>query len=59
MPKYIRNKNSIKTVDDNGYAMTLDTYPSINAAKRESRKIQLAGKGLGRGDVSVEDRRNR
>ena len=27
------------------------TFRSENAAKKESRKIQLRGKGLGRGDV--------
>ena len=30
---------------------------SINAAKRESRKIQLEGKGLGMGDVRVVEGR--
>ena len=29
------------------------TFPSINKAKAASRKIQLSGKGLGRGDLEV------
>lgn len=30
-----------------------ETFSSINKAKKRSREIQLAGKGLGRGNLTV------
>ena len=58
--KYLRCKATIRTLSEDGNH-TDQTYfapdglPSISAAKRKSRELQLAAGGLGRGSLKVVD----
>lgn len=46
---YERRKNKIKTIETG----EVKEFKSISLAKKESRKLQLANGGLGRGSVVV------
>ncbi len=49
---YIRKGRKIKNIEDN----TTEVFDHINEAKRESRRLQMANGGLGRGSVVVEQK---
>lgn len=56
--KFRRKAHTIYDTDGNtvfqGFVGEGDNkHPSINAAKRESRRLQLANGGLGRGSLKV------
>jgi len=48
--KYIRNGKSIFNTED----LAWKVYDSVNKAKKESRKLQRANGGLGRGSLVLE-----
>lgn len=49
-PNYIRKGRTIRCLADN----TVETLPSISAAKRRSAELQKQNGGLGSGYVRVE-----